>query len=177
MFQQWSRRKTMKNPDNSGTSRTTDISRRKALTALSATAIGAILAPRATAQEAKDGPPVLDKTVVFPLSEMTTTKSLNGATVHHTFIATLKTGEVVDCHQTTLAAGDMPHPEKKHAETMIVMLRDGELDFLMEGKVVRKMVAGDVAYSVPGQLHGLRNVGTTTANYFVVAIGHGSGKE
>jgi quercetin dioxygenase-like cupin family protein len=161
-------------------SNTKTISRRKALLALSATAAGAVLSQHVQAQEPKaaaDAPPVLSKTGVWPVADMPTTKSANGATVHHTFIASLTTGEIVDVHQTTLAAGDMPHPEKKHAETMIVMLRDGELEFLMDGKVVRKMVAGDVAYSVPRQLHGLRNVGTTTANYFVVAIGHGSGKE
>lgn len=157
--------------------RTPRISRRQTLFALSASAIGATLASRARAQGSAGGPPVLNKTLVFPISEMPTTKSPNGATVHHGFINTLTTGEVVDVHETTLAAGDMPHPEKKHAETMIVMVRDGEIEFLMEGKVVRKMVPGDVAYSVPGQLHGLRNVGKTTANYFVIAIGKSDGKE
>jgi quercetin dioxygenase-like cupin family protein len=163
--------------DPASTPRTPRMSRRRTLFALSASAIGAALASRAKAQTPSGGPPVLDKTLVYPISEMPTTKSPNGATVHHGFIATLTTGEVVDVHETTLAAGDMPHPEKKHVETMIVLVRDGELEFLMEGKVVRKMVAGDVAYSVPGQLHGLRNAGSTTANYFVCAIGKGGGHE
>jgi quercetin dioxygenase-like cupin family protein len=165
---------------NTTVSNSKTISRRKAILALSASAAGAMLTSGANAQEAKaaaGAPPVLNKTGVWPLADMPTTKSANGATVHHTFIASLTTGEIVDVHQTTLAAGDMPHPEKIHPETMIVMLRDGELEFLMEGKIVRKMVPGDVAYSVPGQLHGLRNVGKTTANYFVIAIGHGNGKE
>jgi quercetin dioxygenase-like cupin family protein len=154
------------------------ISRRRTLFALTASAMAALLSPRAKGQsEDKNGPPVLDKTGVYSIVDMPTTKSPNGATVHHAFVGTLTTGEVVDVHETTLAAGDMPHPEKKHVETMIVLVRDGELEFLMDGKAVRKMGPGDVAYSVPGQQHGLRNVGDSAANYFAIAIGRGGSHE
>ena len=152
-------------------------SRREAIFTFSATAVGAALLPLTHAQATEKGSTVLNRTLVYAPSEMPTRKSPNGATVHEGFIGSLTTGERVDVHQTTLAAGRMPHPEKVHAETMIVMVRDGEIEFLMEGKVIRRMVAGDIAYSVPGQLHGLRNAGTTEANYFVIAIGHPDSKE
>jgi quercetin dioxygenase-like cupin family protein len=152
----------------------TGMTRRDACVALSALSIlGGSNWRRAEAQApaTAKGTPVLDKSTSYSMAEMPTTKSLNGAVVYHAFIGALTTGELVDVHETTVQGGEMPHPEKKHSQTMIVMVREGTLEFLMEGKVQRVMQPGDVMYSVPNQLHGLRNVGKGPASYFVIAIG------
>lgn len=50
------------------------------------------------------------------------------------------------------------------------MIREGTLDCLYGGQAHR-LTAGGVAYIASNELHGLKNVGTTPANYFVVEIG------
>jgi quercetin dioxygenase-like cupin family protein len=51
-----------------------------------------------------------------------------------------------------------------------MLVREGEMEFENDGKPER-VGPGGVMFAASNILHGLKNVGTTTANYFVIAVG------
>lgn len=79
-------------------------------------------------------------------------------------------GYLIDMHETQLRAGEMPHAAHQHPHEEMTMLREGTLEVEIEGKTSR-IGPGDVVYVASNQHHGWRNVGTTTAKYFVMAFG------
>jgi quercetin dioxygenase-like cupin family protein len=81
------------------------------------------------------------------------------------------TGFHVDLHETQLAPGAAPHPPHRHDHEEVVMLREGKLEATIEGNVTI-VGPGSVIYAASNDLHGWKNVGDTTAHYFVIALGH-----
>ena len=51
-----------------------------------------------------------------------------------------------------------------------ILVQEGEMEVTIEGKSTR-IGPGSVAYVHSNEMHGWRNVGTTRAQYFVIAIG------
>jgi quercetin dioxygenase-like cupin family protein len=113
--------------------------------------------------------PVLAEQRVFRFDELPVSKSANGemrAVTH----GVLPTGESVELHETSLLPGHMPHPAHKHRHSEFMMVREGELEFDNNGTPER-VGPGGVIFAASNVMHGLKNVGTTTAQYFVLAIG------
>jgi mannose-6-phosphate isomerase-like protein (cupin superfamily) len=82
----------------------------------------------------------------------------------------LPTGEGVEMHNTTLLPGHEPHPPHQHVHSEWLLIREGNVEWLVDGK--REPAGpGDILYASSGQMHGVRNTGTTTARYFVMAVG------
>ena len=79
-------------------------------------------------------------------------------------------GYFFDMHETELKPGEMPHAAHEHPHEEMTMLREGTLEVEIQGKTSR-IGPGDVVYVASNQHHGWRNVGTTTAKYFVIAFG------
>lgn len=77
--------------------------------------------------------------------------------------------ERLECHATTLNAGQAPHPPHRHPEEELILVREGTLEANLNG-VKHELPAGSVFFIAPQDLHGLKNVGTTRATYFVVRI-------
>ena len=76
----------------------------------------------------------------------------------------------VDLHETELASGAAPHAPHKHEHEEIVMIREGTLEVTIEGHVTIAR-PGSVVYAASNDMHGWKNVGTTKAQYFVIALG------
>ena len=68
-----------------------------------------------------------------------------------------------------VGAGVGPHAPHHHAHEEMIFIREGTLEVTISGKS-EKLGPGSVAYVASNEEHGWRNVGTTTAHYFVLAI-------
>ena len=146
-----------------------EMNRRDAVAAMMAFASMGMLAE---AQGAALDDAALRVSKVFHFDEMKVSNFANGGWGRAVMHGTLPTGEFVEVHETMLPAGQMPHPPHQHRNTEFVLVREGKLEFLNDGKP-EPVDVGDVIYTASNQMHGLKNVGDTAALYFVVSIGHG----
>jgi len=79
-------------------------------------------------------------------------------------------GYEIEMHETDLAPGAMPHPAHHHAHEEIFLIREGTVEVTIAGRSSR-LGPGSVAYVASNEEHGIRNAGSTHAQYFVIALG------
>jgi quercetin dioxygenase-like cupin family protein len=82
-------------------------------------------------------------------------------------------GVAIELHETELAPGQMPHPPHHHVHEEMILVREGTMEVTIAGKSA-KLEPGSVGFVASGEEHGWRNVGTTRARYFVLALGRDS---
>ena len=73
----------------------------------------------------------------------------------------------LECHITTLNPGQSPHPPHRHPAEELMIIRDGTVEAMQEGQT-NIVGPGGIIFEASGELHGLRNIGTNTATYYVV---------
>jgi len=83
------------------------------------------------------------------------------------------TGQAVELHETELAPGQAPHPPHHHEHEEMLLVREGAMEVTLAGRTA-KLDPGSVAYVASNEEHGWRNVGTTRARYWVLALGRDS---
>ncbi|HXA00196.1 MAG TPA: cupin domain-containing protein [Candidatus Dormibacteraeota bacterium] len=142
------------------------LTRRELCGMLPALAIPMLIPAGASADEAKVLP-----SAMFPFEKLTPRTS-NGATFREAVKGKLATGESVEVHETTLPPGGMPHPPHRHVHTEMWLIREGTVELTVEGKSTQ-MGPGSVGFVHSNDEHGIKNVGTVPATYFVVEIGPG----
>lgn len=79
-------------------------------------------------------------------------------------------GFPINLHITELPPGGAPHPPHHHVHEEMIMIHEGTLEVTISGRSAQ-LGPGSVAYVASGEEHGWRNVGTTRAQYFVLAVG------
>lgn len=74
-----------------------------------------------------------------------------------------------ESHVTTLRAGEIAHEAHRHADEEIIVVKEGTLEATFQGKTQRAP-AGSLLFFAANDLHGMKNVGGTTASYYVIRI-------
>jgi len=110
----------------------------------------------------------------YSFDKLTAKTAPSGAQTRAIFKGTLATGESIETHATTLPPGAMPHPPHHHVHSEMFFMREGTLELTVNGKTY-PLGPGSVGFVRSNEEHGVKNVGTTPANYFVVAVGPGAG--
>ncbi len=125
--------------------------------------IPALMASRGLAAEG----PIPSKLLRF---EDLPVESGNGSTLRRIVEGKTHTGYAIEMHETDLAPGSMPHPAHHHAHEELFLVREGTLEVTIAGRAAR-LGSGSVAYVASNEEHGIKNAGTTHAQYFVIALG------
>ena len=145
-----------------------EMNRREACMALSALATLAMgSSAKAAAEKTED---VLSRSETFSYDQLPVTSLPNGGEMRKVLSGVLVTGEYVELHESVLPPGKMPHPPHRHRNSEVLFIREGQLEFLNNGKA-EPVGPGGVVFTASNVLHGLKNVGDTPAKYFVIAIG------
>ena len=108
----------------------------------------------------------------YPFSELPVNNA-NGAEIRPVLKGKLATAESLEVHETTLPPGGMPHPAHHHVHSEMWLIREGTVQLTING-MSHVMGPGSVGFVHSNDEHGIKNVGTTTATYFVVAVGPGA---
>jgi mannose-6-phosphate isomerase-like protein (cupin superfamily) len=72
-----------------------------------------------------------------------------------------------ECHITTLNPGESPHLAHRHADEELMIIKEGTLA-AVQGDRTNIVEAGGIIFEASNELHGLKNIGTNRATYFVV---------
>jgi len=75
----------------------------------------------------------------------------------------------LECHITTLNPGESPHPPHRHADEELMIIKEGTVEAL-QGDKTNLVTAGGIIFEASNEFHGLRNIGTNRATYFVLKI-------
>jgi len=102
---------------------------------------------------------------VFNWAELKVTPTKTGER-RSVFDAATPLLEQFECHITTLNPGESPHPPHRHPEEELMVIREGSLEALQNDKTNR-VEAGGIIFEASNELHGLRNIGTNRATYYV----------
>jgi mannose-6-phosphate isomerase-like protein (cupin superfamily) len=81
----------------------------------------------------------------------------------------LVTGEHIETHETTLP----PNPPHRHVHSEMWLIREGTVELTING-VRHRVGPGGLGFVHSNEEHGIKNVGTGPATYYVVAIGPGA---
>ena len=76
----------------------------------------------------------------------------------------------LEAHETVIEPGAPPEETRKHLHNEIWLMKEGTVELWAEGKS-HSMQAGDLGLVVAGGMHYVKNIGTTRASYFVLAVG------
>ena len=112
-----------------------------------------------------EGPPVLGPTV-FAWEDMKPVRNEHGE-VRSLCKSPTATVDQLEMHVTTLDPGQSPHPPHHHVNEELIILREGHVETLSDGKWV-KVAPGSVIFNASNSLHGLRNIGAKPATYHVI---------
>jgi mannose-6-phosphate isomerase-like protein (cupin superfamily) len=83
---------------------------------------------------------------------------------------TMHSGYPLEMHATELPAGGAPHGSHSHPNDELIVVREGTLEVNIAGRT-SKIGPGSAVYVTSGEEHGVRNAGSTTAHYYIIALG------
>ena len=75
--------------------------------------------------------------------------------------------ERFECHITTLNPGEAPHAAHRHPDEEVMIVKEGTLE-VVQNDQSNRVDAGGIIFEASNELHGLRNIGTNRATYYVL---------
>ena len=73
-----------------------------------------------------------------------------------------------EVHVTTLDPGNAPHPGHVHTDMEeLIIVKEGNIEQTING-IQKVLGPGSVVLASPGDDHGIRNIGTTQASYYII---------
>ncbi|MFO1488312.1 MAG: cupin domain-containing protein [Verrucomicrobiota bacterium] len=72
-----------------------------------------------------------------------------------------------ESHITTLNPGEVPHTAHRHPEEEMMILKEGTLQ-VVQNDQTNRVEAGGIIFCASNELHGMRNIGTNRATYYVI---------
>jgi mannose-6-phosphate isomerase-like protein (cupin superfamily) len=145
------------------------LTRREVCSLLPAAILPAVLRVDAGAQEENVLP-----SAGYSFDKLPVKTNANGSQIRALLKGKLATGESLEVHETTLPPGVMPHPPHHHVHSEMWLIREGALELTILGRSYQ-LGPGSVGFVRSNEEHGIKNVGSTPANYFVVAVGPSAG--
>src|SRR5205085_99553 len=139
-----------------------------ALAALAMALAAPLHALRAQAPNATPAPP-LHSFVVRADSGRTPLRPNATGAVRSVVDSATPTLAKLEIHVTYLAPGQSPHAPHRHAHEELLVVTKGTLEVTQAG-VTRRAPAGSVIFEASNELHGARNVGADTAQYYVIRV-------
>jgi len=73
----------------------------------------------------------------------------------------------LEMHITTLNPGEWPHPPHTHPDEELIIVKDGTIESILEGKTT-PLGPGGIIFHASNQPHTVKNTGTTPATYYVI---------
>ena len=74
-----------------------------------------------------------------------------------------------ESHVTTLEAGIAAHAPHRHADEEVVIVKEGTIEVTINGKT-QTVGPGSMLFFASNDLHGMKNVGSGRATYYVIRI-------
>lgn len=72
-----------------------------------------------------------------------------------------------ECHITTLNPGEAPHAGHRHPEEELMIVKEGTLEAVQIDRTNR-VEAGGMIFEASNEYHGVRNIGSNRATYYVL---------
>jgi quercetin dioxygenase-like cupin family protein len=130
----------------------------------------ALLANNAEGQNAAGSPAQVLPSKAYLWDDLPVHKEKSGMEVRSGFKGATHTGCVLGLHISSLPPGQMPHPPHRHVHEEMMLIREGTVEATVSGHATR-LGPGSVIYVASNEEHGLKNVGSVTAQYFVIELG------
>ena len=144
-----------------------DLTRRELCSTLCGAILPVLLRPKDSDQRAAALP-----STMYPYDTLPVQTS-NGAEFRTVLKGKLATGEALEVHETTLPPGGAPHPPHHHQHSEMWLIREGTVELTVNGTRYH-LGPGSVGFVHSNDEHGIHNLGSAPATYFVVAIGPGA---
>ena len=131
-------------------------------------ATASMLATAAVVTFAQTAAKPVMRSSVFNWSTMTVEQTRTGER-RPVFNAPTATLENFECHITTLNPGESPHAPHRHPDEELMIVKAGTLAALQGGRT-NIVGAGGIIFEASNEWHGLRNIGTNRATYYVLKM-------
>ena len=142
------------------------LTRREICSLIPALVVAGTAAPVFAAQD----DPLPSATFAF---ESLPVQDLEHAQVRKIMKGRLATGEHIEVHETTLSPNGYPHSPHHHLHSEMWLIREGTVELTING-IGHRVGPGGLGFVHSNEEHGIKNVGTGPATYYVVAIGSGA---
>ena len=103
---------------------------------------------------------------VFDWDQIAVKETKTGST-RDFFRAPTATLDQLECHVTTVKPGEASHAAHSHPEEELIIVKEGTLESVQKGEV-KRAGPGSIIFEASNELHGMRNIGSTPATYYVI---------